>query len=302
MKSYAFIFFAAILSIFISCEKSALSEDSEVVEPIPVETFSEGKILAKKGELCLFGRDFEMHPVIKLATGTDISVLELDGVIDVKFVPEKNEETSNNNKKQTNDSSKDIDGIVPNHLNGKEFVHVVHENMDFWLDKSVFALNCENAVTIEKVFLYSDSALIEKMETPQNPLKFASLIAVSKTGEKNLAESQNSVKVFFYDSGEKSVRQAFVSAASISTKIDDIVVSQIAEELKVTKRAVPRNELFAKAAKYKPGAKVLAALNSQKEEKKTYSYKEAVRNMQKMAFGVNVDELLTVDQSKDPFK
>ena len=89
MKSYAFIFFAAILSIFISCEKSALSEDSEVVEPIPVETFSEGKILAKKGELCLFGRDFEMHPVIKLATGTDISVLELDGVIDVKFVPEK---------------------------------------------------------------------------------------------------------------------------------------------------------------------------------------------------------------------
>lgn len=301
MKSYAFIFFAAILSIFISCEKSALTEDSEVVEPIPVETFVEGKILAKKGELCLYGRDFEMHPVIKLSAGAEISVLEIDGLIDEKFIPEKGEV----GPEQTNDSSDSIenaDKSTQTSQKGKEFVHVVHENMDFWLEKSVFALNCENAVAIEKAFLYSDAALTEKMSSPQSPLKFASLIAVSKSQGENPSENQNAIKVFFYDSAENSVRQAFVSSASISTKIDDIVVSQIAEELKVTKRAVPRNELFARAAKYKPCQKVLAALNAQKTETQTNSYQEVLKSMQRMSFGVNVDELLTVDQSKDPFK
>ena len=301
MKSYAFIFFAAILSIFISCEKSALTEDAEVVEPIPVETFIEGKILAKKGELCLYGRDFEMHPVIKLSAGAEISVLEIDGVIDEKFIPEKREV----GVEQTNDSSdstENADKSVQTSQKGTGYVHVVHENMDFWLDKSVFALNCENAVAIEKAFLYSDAALTEKMSSPQSPLKFASLIAVSKSQGENPSENQNAIKVFFYDSAENSVRQAFVSSASISTKIDDIVVSQIAEELKVTKRAVPRNELFARAAKYKPCQKVLAALNAQKTETQTNSYQEVLKSMQRMSFGVNVDELLTVDQSKDPFK
>ncbi|MBQ9908522.1 MAG: hypothetical protein IJJ71_01120 [Treponema sp.] len=301
MKSYAFIFFAAILSIFISCEKSALTEDSEVVEPIPVETFVEGKILAKKGELCLYGRDFEMHPVIKLSAGAEISVLEIDGVIDEKFIPEKGEvglERTND----SSDSAENADKNAQTSQKGIEYVHVVHENMDFWLDKSVFALNCENAVAIEKAFLYSDAALTEKMSSPQSPLKFASLIAVSKSQGENPSENQNAIKVFFYDSAENSVRQAFVSSASISTKIDDIVVSQIAEELKVTKRAVPRNELFARAAKYKPCQKVLAALNAQKTETQTNSYQEVLKSMQRMSFGVNVDELLTVDQSKDPFK
>ena len=79
-------------------------------------------------------------------------------------------------------------------------------------------------------------------------------------------------------------------------------MSQIAEDLKVTKRAVPRNELFARASKYKPCKKVLAALNAQKEEKKTYSYQQVLKSVQRMNFGVNVDELMTVDQSKDPFK
>lgn len=307
MKSYPFIFFAAILSIFISCEKSALTEDSEVVEPIPVETFVEGKILAKKGELCLYGRDFEMHPVIKLSAGAEISVLEIDGVIDEKFIPEEGE----GGAEQTNgsfDSTENADKNAQTSQKGKEYVHVVHENMDFWLEKSVFALNCENAVAIEKAFLYSDPALTEKMSSPQSPLKFAEKIAKAKDVDESettpAAEKKNpdSVKIFFYDTREKSVRQAFVLASSISTKIDDIVVSQIAEELKVIKRAVPRNELFARAAKYKPCNKVLAALNAQKTETQTNSYKEVLKSMQRMSFGVNVDELLTVDQSKDPFK
>ena len=80
------------------------------------------------------------------------------------------------------------------------------------------------------------------------------------------------------------------------------MVSQVVESLKTTKKAVARNELFAKAAKYKPCKKVLAALNEQKVETKSYNYQEVLKSMQRMGFGVNVDELLTVDQSKDPFK
>ena len=302
MRLCGLIFSAAILTFFsVSCSKKAPLENPEIAELVPVETFAAGRILAKKGELCLYGRDFGMHPVIKLSAGAEISVLEIDGLIDEKFIPEKNEGVG----EQTNDSSTlsgSADKSAQTSQKGTGYVHVVHENMDFWLDKSVFALNCENAVAIEKAFLYSDAALTEKMSSPQSPLKFASLIAVSKSQGENPSENQNAIKVFFYDSAENSVRQAFVSSASISTKIDDIVVSQIAEELKVTKRAVPRNELFARAAKYKPCQKVLAALNAQKTETQTNSYQEVLKSMQRMSFGVNVDELLTVDQSKDPFK
>ena len=313
MKISSSVFFALLVAaVSLQCSKNAevveeLPEVVAVEEPLPLETFIDGKILSKKAYLCLFGRDLAMHGVIKLSCGDDISVLEIDGVIDEKFIPEKNEGVEG----QTNDSyssSESADKNAQTSQKGKEYVHVVHENMDFWLEKSVFALRCENAVAIEKTFLYADPALTLKLESPQSPLKFAEKIAKAKDtadGETTeAAETKNpeSAKIFFYDMKEKSVRQAFVLASSISTRKDDIVVSQIAEELKVTKRAVPRNELFARAARYKPCKKVLAALNAQKTETKTYNYQEVLKSMQKMSFGVNVEELLTVDQSKDPFK
>lgn len=332
----------AMTGIFmVSCSKNSAEEvtDVEVSEPLPVETFVDGKILSKSASLCLFGRDSEMHSVIKLSAGADISVLEIDGVIDTKFVSDKikqtngssqisqnNENTSQNSSpkensgqdKLTNDSFGDSDNALSEanssspEIKGTEYVHVVHDNLDFWLEKSVFALNCENAVAIEKTFLYSDSALSQKIDSPQNPLKFAARIAKAKeknfsenaesASSKTESESQKSTKIFYYDTAAKSVREAFVSTDSISARIDDIVVSQIAEELKVTKRAAPRNELFARAAKYKPCQKVLAALNAQKTETQKNNYQEVLKSMQRMSFGVNVDELMTVDQSKDPFR
>ena len=36
-------------------------------------------------------------------------------------------------------------------------------------------------------------------------------------------------------------------------------------------------------------------------EKLSYNYDEVVKNLQKQLYGVDVNELLTVDQSKDPF-
>ena len=305
LSKFVFCAFAMSAIFNISCSKKDVIIEEEP-EPEPVETFISGKILSKKAGLCLFGRDEQMHTVIKLSCGDDISVLEIDGVIDTKFVPDE-KENSTENKKLTNESSEDSQNSgyveqIP--VKGTEYVHVVHDNLDFWLENTVFALNCENAVAIEKTFLYSDSALSQKIESPQNPLKFAARIAKSleETEDGLATENPEAAKVFYYDTKEKSVREAYVLASSISARIDDIVVSQIAEDLKVTKRAVPRNELFARAAKYKPCAKVLAALNAQKEEKKTYSYQQVLKSVQRMNFGVNVDELMTVDQSKDPFK
>ncbi|MBQ8680769.1 MAG: hypothetical protein IJ530_13615 [Treponema sp.] len=294
----------AVAGLFsVSCSKNDVPKIAEVEEPIPVETFVDGKILSKSASLCLFGRDSEMHSVIKLYAGADISVLEINGVIDTKFVPDKNAlKEEENLKEQTNDSSESAENALSEEIKGTEFVHVVHDNLDFWLEKSVFALNCENAVAIEKTFLYADETLSQKIDSPQNPLKFAARIAKAKEENSENSESPKSVKIFYYDTGAKSVREAFVSSASISARIDDIVVSQVAEELKVTKRAAPRNELFAKAAKYKPCQKVLAALNAQKTDKVVNNYQEVLKSMQRMSFGVNVDELLTVDQSKDPFK
>ncbi len=306
MRFYAsvFVFLIFISGFFtVSCSKNNVSEKTQE-EPEVLETFISGKILSKNAELCLFGRDSEMHPLIKMEAGADIDVLELDGEIDMKTLIAQGDSTGDSSDNNSGDQEK-AEISEP----GTDYVHVVYDSMDFWLEKSVLAFNCENAVAIEKTFLYSDPELTQKIDSKQNPLKFASRIAKStersaeNSGE-NLSVNENpkSAKIFYYDSAEKSVREAFVSSASISTKIDDIVVSQVVESLKTTTRAHPRNELFAKAAKYKPCPKVLAALNEQKVEKQTNSYKEVLKSMQRMTFGVNVDELLTVDQSKDPFK
>lgn len=295
MRFCASVFFAlaaTAASIFtVSCSKNISIIEVEVEEPLPVETFIDGKILSKTASLCLFGRDSAMHSVIKLSAGADIAVLEVDGVIATMLVPDETSPAS-----EASAAGENPDGAFA----GTEYVRVVHNNMDFWLEKSVLALNCENAVAIERVFLYSDPDLSQKLGSPQNPLKFAARIAKSK--DESLSENSESVRIFYYDSAAKSVREAFVAASSISARKDDIVVSQIAETLKTTTRAVPRNELFAEAAKYRPCQKVLAVLNAQKEEKKSYNYQEVLKSMQRMSFGVNVDELLTVDQSKDPFK
>ena len=313
LSKFVFCVFALSAIFNISCSKKNLIIEEEP-EPEPVESFVSGKILSKKAGLCLFGRDEKMHSVIKLSCGDDISVLEIDGVIDTKFVPDSDSAAGKDaasemaktviSTSSMTEKSENAENLPEPVIKGTEYVHVVHENMDFWLENTVFALNCENAVAIEKTFLYSDSTLTQKIESPQNPLKFAARIAKSleETEDGLATENPEAAKVFYYDTKEKSVREAYVLASSISARIDDIVVSQVAEELKVTKRAVPRNELFARAAKYKPCKKVLAALNAQKEEKKTYSYQQVLKSVQRMNFGVNVDELMTVDQSKDPFK
>lgn len=308
-KFYAPIFGLILIGIFVSCTKNeaAVEEITEVEEPQITETLATGMILSKKASLCLFGRDQKMHPFVSLYEGGEVSLLELDGVIDTKFVPdevpadEANSETDANNQNPQNDESSQNSENQEIVLKGTEYAHAVYDNVDFWIEKSVFALNSEKAVVIEPATLYAVYDLTQKLDASPNPLKFAAIVGKSSDADSENPDSK-SVKISFYDTNSKSVREAFVSKDSISTRIDDIEVSRIAEQLKTTKRAAPRNELFRKAAKYKPCQKVLAALNANQETKKTYDYQEVLKSVKKIGIGVNVDELLTVDQSKDPFK
>ena len=292
---FGFLLFVPVFLTNVSCSKKNLQSVAEDVieEPVVLENFIEGKILSKRASLCLFGRDEKMHPVITLSQGAEVFVLEVDGLIDIKNVPDL---TKINESENAQDESSDSSNAIEN---STEYFHVVYDNMDFWLEKSVLAMQSKNAVVIEKTFLYQDESLLQKIEGGQNYLNFASRIALPMNY--NEKESQSS-KIFYYDTNLKSVRDAFVSSSSISTREDDIVVSQVVESLKVTTRALPRNELFARAAKYKPHPKVLAALNAQKTETKTYNYQEVVNSLKTIRSGVNVNELLTVDQSKDPFR
>ena len=275
MKIFCRLFPAVMLAgiFFVSCSKENLSVTENPVQ----ETFIDGTVLASKTSLCLPGRDFNMHPVIKLSQGADVNVVMLDGEVDLQFFPDEKSGPE-----------------------GRGYFHVVYESLDLWIDSSVIALNCDHAAAIERTFLFYDSELTKRIAADLNPLKFSTFIA--RLREDSPSEESVSSKIFYYDEAAGEVRGAFVRSSSISTREDDIVVSQVAEALKTTRRAVPRNELFARAAKYKPCEKVLAVLNEQKVERKTYSYQEAVKNMQKMSYGVNIDELMTVDQSKDPFK
>lgn len=319
VKFYSPIIYALILlGITVSCTKNeaAVEEIPEAEEPQITETIETGMILSKKAQLCLFGRDQKMHPFVNLYEGDVVSLLELDGVIDTKFVPDEvqadgassiaktdtinqnpqNEESSKNGESDENVVS--TGSTTDKQLKVTEYAHAVYDNVDFWIEKSVFALNSEKAVVIEPATLYAVYDLTQKLDASPNPLKFAAI--VGKSFDEN--PESKSVKIFFYDTNAKSVREAFVSKSSISTRIDDIEVSKIAEQLKNTKRAALRNELFRKAAKYRPCQKVLAALNANTETKKTYDYQEVLKSVKKIGIGVNVDELLTVDQSKDPFK
>lgn len=296
LKIFTSVFLCLILLAFnISCaKKEEIAEAAEVEaeEPQIIETIATGMILSKKASLCLFGRDQKMHPFVSLYEGADVSLLEKDGVIETMFVPDEVQAD------ETNSENPETAVIA---LKGTEYSHAVYDNVDFWIESSVFALNVQKAVVIEPAALYAVYDLTQKLDASPNPLKFAAIVGKS-TDENSENPESKSVKISFYDTAAKSVREAFVSESSISTRIDDIEVAKIAEQLKTTKRAAPRNELFKKAAKYKPCQKVLAALNANIETKKTYDYQEVLKSVRKIGIGVNVDELMTVDQSKDPFK
>ncbi len=270
MKKKCFIILLIVseLILNVSCIKKSAASEAD-------ETLVKSTVLLKDAQLYLFGRDEKMHPVLKVSAGEEVYSVFLKDKPQIKKLAN----------------------------NQKEYVLVVYDNVDYYVEKSCIALKTVPAVVVEKAFVFSDKNLTKAVDSSSNPLRFSTVIACDYFEEDDESKDESeTVKIFYYDKEKNDVVEAYISALSISVLEDDIIVSSIVEELKTTTRAVPRNELFSKASKYNPGQKVLAALNEQKVEKKMYSYKQVLKSVKKMSYGVNVDELMTVDQSKDPFK
>lgn len=210
-----------------------------------------------------------MHSIISVAEGRTIDALYLDDVID-SHTEESDSQT--------------------------RFYHVVYDSVDYWIPESQFALNSMPALTIKKCRLYSDPELQSEFE--EKPyLAFGTQIALENSELENGA-----VKVFYYDKKQSAMKTAYAYKENISTREDDIVVMKVVDSLKVTTKARPRNDLFAKAAKYNPGKEVKAALEGQKVEIVSNNYEDVIKALPKSRYGVSVPELMTVDQSKDPFQ
>ena len=266
-----------LAAALVSCskkDKNAIESTELVVdyalkpaqEPIPEpDRFVSAIVLSPSTKLYLQGRDDNMHSIFSLKNNDIIEIL----------LASDSDEPETNFKDET-------------------YLHAVYDSLDFWIPQSDIALASESAVVIFDSTLYEDAQLLTPKTDGLTKLRFGTVIARNP----QQGESEN---VFYYDTSKKIVQSGFIKPGNTSDKQDDIEVLKIVEQLKVTTKAVARNDLFARAEKYNPSPLVKAALEDQMVEKLSYNYEEVVKNLQKQLFGVDVNELLTVDQSKDPF-
>ncbi|MBQ0040081.1 MAG: hypothetical protein KBS64_06620 [Treponema sp.] len=246
------------------------SEEAAVEEiPVPVESFAKATVLSEKTQLCLWGRDEKMHKISTLLNTDRTEILFIDEISDSRT------------------------------YNDTEYLHAIYDHCDYWISGRHIAVNSVPAVVIENCSLYADSNLQLPTDGRNSPLKFGRMIALSDLEEDT---TETSEKIFYYDSKEDCVKSAWIKKGLVSSREDDVVVMKVVEGLRVTKRATPRNELFKRAAKYDPCPKVKAALNSQMVEKVENNYQDVLNALPGARIKVNVKELMTVDQSKDPFQ
>ncbi len=245
------------------------SAQEPISEP---DRFLSAIVLAPSTQLYLQGRDNNMHSIFSLKNNDTIEILLANNSED----PEEN------------------------FVNGAYF-HAVYDSVDFWIPQSDIALSSESAVVIFDSTLYEDAGLLSPKTDGLTKLRFGTVIARNPQPQSQDTEAQSYEKIFYYDSSKKIVQSGFIKKGNTSDKADDIEVLKIVEQLKVTKKALDRNNLFARAEKYNPSPLVKAALDDQMVEKLTYDYDEVVKKLQKQLYGVHVNELMTVDQSKDPF-
>ena len=238
------------------------SAQENIVEP---DHFVSAIVLSPSTQLYLEGRDENMHSIFSLKNNDIIEILLAKDSVQ----PETN-------------------------IKDETYLHAVYDSVDFWIPQSDIALSSDSAVVIFDSTLYEDAGLLSPKTDGLTKLRFGTVIARNP-------QQGDSENVFYYDTSKKIVQSGFIKQGNTSDKEDDIEVLKIVEQLKVTTKAVARNNLFARAEKYNPSPRVKAALEDQMVEKLSYNYDEVVKKLQKQLYGVHVDELMTVDQSKDPF-
>ena len=272
----------ALVAILASCTKKDKIDITNTESVVDLESAQEGIsepdrfvsaiVLSPSTRLYLQGRDKNMHSIFSLKNNDTIEILL----------------ANNSDQPETNSEN-------------ETFIHAVYDSIDFWIPESDIALSSESAVVIFDATLYEDSGLLSPKTDGLTKLRFGTVVARNPQPQTQDSEPQSYENIFYYDTSKKIVQSGFIKQGNTSNKKDDIEVLKIVEQLKVTKKAVDRNNLFARAEKYNPSPLVKAALDDQMVEKLSYNYDEVVNNLRKQLYGVHVDELLTVDQSKDPF-
>lgn len=161
------------------------------------------------------------------------------------------------------------------------YVRAVYDNVDFWVYADYVATDAEPAIMLKS----------------GNGLKFSQIVAVSLRAQ----DDPDMSLIYFYDSSSDKVCSRLVSSEDVSTYADDVEMASIIQKLKTTTRATPRNELFLRAEKLNASPAMKKKLDAEKTEKLSYDYQEVLKTMPGAKYIVNVEELNTVDQSKDPF-
>lgn len=284
MKKYKIIFYCTILFnllfSFFSCTKKiediANNTDNVQTEEIKKENLQEeteeiieATVLSPKTYLYLLGRDNKMHKILKLLCNEKIFSIYI------------------NKKAETIE----FENVI--------YIKSIYDEVEYWININDIALQCKKALVLENTILYADKEFLLTTDEKNSPFEFGQFIYIS-TNEED--KSDFFYKTFYYDKNSNKVKFAYIKKDSISTQIDDLVVMECIIQLRQTKRAILRNEFFNKAAKYKPCAKISNALEDEKTEKIENNYQDVLNALPGAKYKVNVPELLTVDQSKDPFK
>ena len=264
-------------------ETPVIEEIKEPEPPKDIESIVIGTVLKKRTPLHIIGRDNKMHDILTLSDGNEIQILHINSEADIFPKPD-----STPTIESTETESKED-------LPTEKFYHAIYDNVYFWISEKNFAPDSMSAIVIRKTSLFDDSEL--KTPHSRSHLSFGSYIARERVDATN-----GITKIYYFDKNQSQVMQAYTSADNISTLNDDVQMMKIIDQLKVTSRATPRNELFKKAQKYKPCKEIAAEFEAQKTGIVVNSYQEVLKAMPKTRYGVNVPELMTVDQSKDPFQ
>lgn len=271
-----------ISSIFVipmlsSC-KGKIKESEQTTQPVTEETGFEipehidlleeqllpSVVLSPNAGLNVLGRDKQMHKMKSLSCGNAFETVQVNGaVITLNLYDEKE--------------------------NAETYVHAVSENVDFWIYKNYVAENALPAIIIEETAGF----------------KFGQIVALGldKVEAYDAAEEDKTkALVYYFDKNQDKVCSILMDQAKVSTCKDDVEMAAIIEKLRVTARATPRNELFLRAEKLNASPAMKKVLEGEKTEKLSYDYQEVLKSMPGSRYIVNVGELNTVDQSKDPFK
>lgn len=221
-------------------------------------------VLSPNAGLNVLGRDNRMHKMKSLSRGNAFETVQVNGAVRALNLYDEKE-------------------------NAETYVHAVSENVDFWIYKNYVAENALPAIIVEET----------------KGLKFGQIVALGleKAGADETVEDEKlKAVVYYFDKKQDKVCSIMMDYDKVSTYKDDVEMAAIIEKLRVTARATPRNELFLRAEKLNPSPAMKKVLEGEKTEKLSYDYQEVLKSMPGSRYIVNVGELNTVDQSKDPFK